>query len=156
MFRRIQKTTFQASFLQYEQPWYLHFLTIIVSCWHTVQQRIDGWMNRHWIPQVMVYPWILAITLFGVFPEQWVPTTQKLHISLSLYSNNACLGYLQVMHSYHRENILHLYLHSHHTENTLCLGLPHIPVMAIWVSPSGMHMLHRKYATCFPWTMSSA
>ena len=98
----------------------------------------------------MVYPWILAMTLFGVFPEQWVPTIQKLHyISLSLYSNNACLGYLQVMRSYHRENILHLYLHSRHTENTLRLGLSHIPVMAIWGSPSGVHMLHRKCAMCF-------
>lgn len=91
------------------------------------------------------------MTLFGVFPEQRVPSAQKLHyISLSLYSNNACLGYLQGMHSYHRENILYLHLHSHHTENTLCLGLPHIPVMAIWVSPSGVHMLHRKCAMCFP------
>jgi len=118
----------------------------------------DRWvMNKHWIPQVMVYPRILAMTLGGVFPDQWVSTTQKLHyFSLSLYSNNTCLGYLQVMHSYHRENILHLYLRSHHTENTLCLGLPHIPVMAIWVSPSGIHMLHRKCAMCFPWTMRSA
>jgi hypothetical protein len=114
-------------------------------------------MNRHWIPQVMVYPRILAINLFGVFVEQWVPTTQKAHyISLSLYPNNACLGYLQVMHSYHRENILHLYLHSHRTENTLCLVLHHIPVMALWVSPNGALTRHRKCAMCFPWMMSSA
>jgi hypothetical protein len=151
-----KKKTFQALFLQNVRPWYLHFLTIIVSCWHTVQQRTYGWMNRHWIPQVMVYSSVLAMTLFGVFPEQWVSTTQKLHyISLSLYSNNACLGYLQGMHSYHRENILHLHLHSHHIENTLCLDLPHIPVMAIlgftkWCAHAALKMCH-----CFPWTMSS-
>ena len=120
----------------------------------TYRAREDRWVNEQALnSHVMVYPWILAMTLFGVFPEQWVPTTQKTHyISLSLYPNNAHFGYLQVMHSYQTENILH----SHHTENTLCLGLPHIPVMAIWVSSSGVHMLHRKCAMCFPWTVSSA
>ena len=97
----------------------IYIFTIIIRYWHTEQERTGGW-KRHWIPQGMVYLWILAMTLTGVFPEQWVPATQKAHYtSLFLHPNNACLSYLQVMCSYHRDNILHWYLHSHHTENTM-------------------------------------